>query len=412
MAPELALFTTALGLTPPWQVVRVNFDKEAQELHLFVDFPQGSRFSCPECEASCSVYDCDPDRLWRHLNFFEHKTFLRARLPRVACPHCGVKTVQGSWARPGSGFTLLFEAFVLTLCQQMPVRAVARLVGEHDTRLWTLVGHYVEQAQAAQDMSQVRSVGVDETASRPGQQYVTLFADHDQARVVFVASGKGAATVEAFAQEVAEHEGHPQQIQEVSLDMSPAFESGVSAAFPEAVQVVDRFHVMQMVNDALDNVRRAEAKSSPQLRQTLKNTRYLWLKNPSELTKRQAERIQFLCSQQLQTVRAYQCKLSLQTLWDLPNRRSAQAHLTRWCQQCRSIPQLAAVAATLTAQADRILNYFMTGGQTNALMEGLNSLVQATKARARGFRNDRYLGWMIYLIAGKFHYPLPTLNGG
>src|SRR5579862_2595342 len=93
VAPELALFTMALGLTPPWQVVQVNFDKEAHELHLYVDFPQGNRFACPECEASCSVYDSDPDRLWRHLNFFEHKTFLHARLPRVACPHCGVKTV-------------------------------------------------------------------------------------------------------------------------------------------------------------------------------------------------------------------------------------------------------------------------------------------------------------------------------
>lgn len=325
MAPELGLFSTALGLGSPWQVVRVHFDPEAQELHLRLDFPQGSRFACPGCAASCSVYDSEPDRTWRHLNFFQHRTLLHARFPRVACKDCGVRTVQGAWARPGSGFTLLFEAFVLTLCRQMPVRAVARLVGEHDARLWTLLGHYVEQAQANQDMSRVRSVGVDETASRPGQEYVTLFADHDKARVVFVASGKGADTVRAFAHEVKEHGGQPGQVKEVSLDMSPAFESGVSAAFPQTTQVVDRFHVMQLVNDALDDVRRAEAKSDPKRRQALQRTRYLWLKNPPELTERQRRKLKALCSQDLQTARAYQCKLSLQQLWGLPDRKSAPA---------------------------------------------------------------------------------------
>lgn len=194
--------------------------------------------------------------------------------------------------------------------------------------------------------------------------------------------------------------------------MSPAFESGVSAAFPQTTQVVDRFHVMQLVNDALNDVRRAEAKSDPKRRQALQRTRYLWLKNPPELTERQRRKLKALCSQDLQTARAYQCKLSLQQLWGLPDRKSAQAHLARGCQESRSIPRMADVAVTLTAQAARILNYFTTGGRTNALMEGINSLVQATKARARGFRSDRYLSGMIYLLSGKLSYPLPTLNSG
>ena len=205
MSPELALFNAALGLAAPWQVVKTQFDKEAQELHLYVDFPKGSRFACPNCNAPCPNYDAQEDRIWRHLNFFQHKTFLHARFPRLECIRCGVKTVEVPWARPGSGFTLLFEAFVLTLCKQMPVRSVAKLVDEHDTRLWRTLEHYVQQARAQQNMSQVSSLCMDETASRPGHEYVTLFADSHSASVLFVASGKDAATVSAFAKELEQH---------------------------------------------------------------------------------------------------------------------------------------------------------------------------------------------------------------
>ena len=92
-------------------------------------------------------------RRWRHLDFFEHQAYLTARVPRVRCPEHGVRQVAVPWARPGSGFTLLFEALVMALAKEMPVAALAGLVGEHDTRLWRIVHHYVEEARARQDLS-------------------------------------------------------------------------------------------------------------------------------------------------------------------------------------------------------------------------------------------------------------------
>lgn len=412
MTPELTLFTAALGLTTPWQVVKVHFDNEAKELHLFVDFAKASRFHCPECQALCPVYDSEEDRAWRHLNFFEHQTFLHARYPRIKCPTCGIKTVEAPWARQGSGFTLLFEAFVLTLAKAMAVRVIARLVGEHDTRVWRILEHYVGQARQEQDLSSVKSICIDETASRRGHTYVTLFADRDKARTLFVASGKEAATVSAFEKELQEHGGTSEQIQSVCRDMSPAFERGVSQVFPQATQVIDRFHVMQLVNDALDQIRRAEAKERPELRKT----RYIWLKNPEELTQKQQQTLQTLsCRTDLRTWRAYQSKLSLQKLWSLRSPPQAQAYLFRWCrdhQNLADLPALAEVAKTLAAQAERIVSYFTTDGLSNGLLEGINSLIQAAKAKARGFRTDRYLSTIIYLISGKLCFSVPTLNSG
>ena len=104
---ELGLFTVALGLSAPWRVTRTEFDGERLDLSL--DFPRGARFACPakDCaQGACPVHDTT-DKTWRHRDFFQYQAFLHARLPRVCCPEHGVRQVSVSWARPGSGFTML-----------------------------------------------------------------------------------------------------------------------------------------------------------------------------------------------------------------------------------------------------------------------------------------------------------------
>jgi transposase len=130
------LLQLALALVPPWLVTRSDFDAAARRLDIHIDFARSSRFACPNCGAAdCPAYDSEA-LTWRHLNFFQHQAYLHARVPRVRCTNCGVKKVSVPWAREGSGFTLLFEALTMALVSAMPVKAVARLVGEHDTRLW------------------------------------------------------------------------------------------------------------------------------------------------------------------------------------------------------------------------------------------------------------------------------------
>ncbi|QIZ36398.1 hypothetical protein FDZ84_19135 [Saccharopolyspora sp. ASAGF58] len=145
--------------------------------------------------SSVGVHDT-VDKTWRHLDFFQHKAFLHARVPRVRCSEHGVRLVALPWARPGSGFTMLFEALVLTFAKAMPVARVAAAVREHDTRVWRVVEHHVRTARAGEDFSSVRRVGMDETSARREQDYISLFADLDTARVLFATEGRDAATVE------------------------------------------------------------------------------------------------------------------------------------------------------------------------------------------------------------------------
>src|ERR1700761_2089584 len=182
---DTTLMQQALGLTSPWTVVRSDFDTAAGRLDLEIDSPPGSRFACPTCGAAdCPAYDTQR-KTWRHLTFCQHQAYLNARVPRVRCETCGIRQVNVPWARPDSGFTLLFEALVMTMVSAMPVAAVARIVGEHDTRLWRGMHHYVDQARAHTTAADVTRIAIDETAARRGHNYITLFADVDRARVLF-----------------------------------------------------------------------------------------------------------------------------------------------------------------------------------------------------------------------------------
>ena len=124
-----------LDIGPPWYVEGVDLDREAGALYVRLDFEEGGTFPCGTCgRGDCKAYDTYWKQ-WRHLDFFARRTFLQAPTPRVMCPGCGVRRALVPWARPRSGFTQGLEEFVADLAADLPVSTIARILGEHDTRL-------------------------------------------------------------------------------------------------------------------------------------------------------------------------------------------------------------------------------------------------------------------------------------
>jgi transposase len=298
------------------------------------------------------------------------------------------------WAGSDSGFTLLFEAFVMQLAKVMPVLDIARLVGEHDTLIWWMVNHYVDTARSKADHSAVTQVGMDETAARRGHDYVSLFVDMKERRVLFVSPGKDSATVEAFAEDLKAHQGDPKAITEVSLDMSPAFIKGVAAQLPNASITFDKFHTIKLINEAVDEVRRLERKDHPELA----GSRYIRLKNPTNLTANRKNTLATLDLPRgyLKTAKAYQIRLAFQDLYLQPH-EDAKKFLDKWFFWATHsrIQPIIDVARTIRAHQDGILRWF-TSKISNGILEGINSLVQAAKAKARGYRSNRNFASIIY----------------
>ena len=398
--PALSLFTAALGLAPPWKVLDIDFDETAKRIDFQVGYDRGSRFACPACEAAQQPVHDRRARTWQHLHFFEHRAFIHAEVPRVRCGECG-KTSQVAvpWARPGSGFSQLFEAMIVTLSTHMPANTVARLLGIGDDAVWRILHHYVESARAVEDFSGVTAVGIDETAARRGHDYITLFHDMDARRVLFACPGRDQSTVATFVEDLRTHGGAPEQVEAVSIDMSKAYIAGVAGHLPEAAVTFDGFHVIQLANQAVDQVRRREAAWTP----SLKGTRWSWLKDQADLTKKQLKRNRAMCRDRLETARAWRIKEALRDLFATkPARKVAEAELRgwySWARRCRLEP-FKRLATTIRDHWQGILNAF-DSGLSNGAVEGMNGLLQAAKARARGYRTSRTLITMSYLIGGK-----------
>lgn len=397
---ELAMYEEALELGHPWRIVDRHFSKEAGRLDIYVKVDTKSRLTCSVCKTEGQpFYDIDKDdQTWRHLDFFQYKAYLHAPHPRVYCTVCEkVKYALVPWGRYNCSFTLGFEKYVLTLVKEMPVNAAARIVREHDTRLWRIVHFYVNKALSEQDLSSVTCIAVDETSSRRGHNYVTLVLDSDERKVIFATQGKSSDTIQAFREHLEQHQGEPNHIVEYCSDMSAAFIAGMAKEFPLAQMTVDKFHVIKLLNEAVDEVRREEQREQPEL----KKSRYLWLHNPGNLNKGQEERLKTLSQMNLETGRAYRLKLAFQDLWSVPV-LYADLYLHRWFQwatRSRLLPIIQA-AQTIRKHEHAILHWFKTK-MTNGLVEAINGIIQAAKRKARGFRTTRNLLAMIYLVGGK-----------
>jgi len=396
----------ALGITDPWVIEGVDFNAEKKRFDIYLNFPKGTKFSCPSCGTHhCNIHDTR-DKEWRHLDIFQYPTYLHVRVPRIECGQCkGIIQVNVPWAREYSSFTLLFEGMVVLMAQDMQVSHVAKRVNENDTRIWRIIKHYIKKALQKLDFSNITTFCVDETSERKGHKYITIFANKVTGYVLYVCKGKDASTVGNFFTELLSHHGNPSKITQACCDMSPAFISGITEYFVNAHIIFDKFHVMQLVNKAVDEVRRIDQVKNV----LLKKTRYIWLKNPENLTEKQTELLASLRTMELKTARAYQMKLNLQHFWSIPDRETAEVYLKKWYFWLThsKLDPMINVAKTIKKHWDGIMNY-IDFKITNGLMEGLNSIVQTLKRSARGYRNTDNFILMIYLRCSHLKFDLPT----
>lgn len=393
------LFGQALGLGSGWKVVKSEMDVEGRPLRLWLDFEAGSQFACAECGEYCPVHDT-VEKTWRHLNFWQHETHLTARVPRTKCEKHGVSQAQVPWARAGSGFTLMMEAMMLLLSQQMSVSAAARHLGEKDTRLWRVLDHYVSKAHAARSWSEARRLMIDETSARKGHRYVTVIVDADTRDLLLMVEGRSAEAVAEFVAAMSAHGAHRGQIREVVMDMSPAYIAGVETHFPEARIVFDLFHVMKLAGDALDRVRKDLRRAGADLRGSLWAIRgNEWSRSAEQLTQRRQVAASYPA-----LGRAMALRESLQDVLkdgDLPSLK----WWLGWADRSRLEP-FRKLSRTLKEHIYGILAYLETR-LTNAAIEAINGILQMAKRIARGFRSFHYFRLAAYLKAGRLNLEIP-----
>jgi len=389
-------FEQIMGIIKPWYIKEIK--QEGMDIQIKIDFEVGSHFDYKG--KKCKVHDT-VERTWRHLNLFQYKAYITARVPRIKTED-GVKQVEVPWGRKGSGFTLLFEAFILQLTMCMSISEVSRIMEEHENRIWRIETFYTEREIEKQDFSKepINSLAVDEVSRKKGHVYITNFLDVENRKVVYVARGKDSSTLTAFKEEYLKKGGKEKDIKTISMDMSPAFIKGAKQEFPKAQIVFDKFHVIKALNEQLDLVRRREQKTFDSF---FKKSKYLFLKAKKNLTASQKEKLTTLLEDESKdTVKAYNLIQTFKEVFRYARPSAAGRYLTGWMKLCEhsKIPEIISAAKTILNHIDGILQHIRTK-KTNAMLEGLNSKLRVITKRAYGFKRFAYLRTMIFLNLGK-----------
>lgn len=332
---QFKIFNAALEISSPWFIREVNFDKKEGSLHpiltIEIDFFRGSIFKGNDGKMY-TVYDTN-QRTWQHLNFFQHQCFIVAPMPRIMLEDGSTHNVEVPWAREGSHFTLLFESYCMDLISsEMTFSKVGRLMNINFQRVARIFNYWVTKALENQDLSTVTVLGIDETSIKKGHNYVTVAVDLDTKAVIHVTTGKDSSTLKVLKEHLKDNSGHPEKVNMISMDMSPAFISGAQEHFPKAAITFDKFHVVKLINTAMDKTRNAEQKNC----QELKGTRYFWLKNDSNLKDKQIAMRDLLVDTYPNIGLAYRLKQQFKAFWTQEKIEDAKVFLIEWCKQAEA----------------------------------------------------------------------------
>ena len=396
------LFEAALGIASPWYINGIEFDVAKKTLSIAVDFIAGSRFAVPGVEGSHPAHDTVPKR-YRHLNFFQHECHLEVRVPRVRLPDGGIRQVEPDWVGRLAGFTLLFEALIMAMCREMTFAAVSRLVGLSWHQVVAICKRYVELGLEQADFSEVKRLAADETSKARGHDYITLVADADERRVLFVTEGRDADTIKAFAADFTAHGSDPKAVESISIDMSPAFIKGVTKHLPNARITFDKFHVIAHASTAVDKTRRIEQKTDP----SLKGLRWKLLRDRASLAPDARADLDALVAQVTtkRTARAWLYKEQLREILERKQINVVRDMLTQWATNVMrsKVEPMKDVAKMIRSHLDGIIAWTQTR-QTNGFLEAINGLFQAAKRKARGYGSFSTMRTVVFLLAGKLDF--------
>lgn len=396
-----SFYAQSLGISAPWKVTEVAFDGDHSLVRITVECAAGVVWADPETGERAEIKGWR-ERTWRHLDTCHFQTIVTARIPRLLLKDGKTMSVSVPWAEPGGRLTRALEEHVIDLLRECrTVRAAARFAVLTDDMVDGVMRRAVTRGLLRREESFPTSLGIDDKSIRKGHRYATLLVDLDNGCVIDVADGRTIDVAAGLLRGISETARSG--VEAIAMDMSPAYIAAAREVLPDAAIVFDRFHVAMHLNAAVDRVRRTEQRRlSSSGDSGLKNSKYFWLRSSVDLRTRGAAEFRALLARDLQTGTAWTLKENFRHFWEFRSLGRAMKFVSEWVDAVRAsgLKPMIDAAATVMRHLDGILNY-LKYRITNAMCEGLNSMVQSLKHSAKGLPNYEAFRTRILFFLGQ-----------
>ena len=361
---------------------------------------------CPQCGRRGKIVRTMPPRRWRDVRICGKTVWLQHRPREIRCPTHGRRVEEPPWAEPGARVSYRLEYLLLRCSQAMPQKAAAQMLGLPTSTLSDLLHRVIDRVRQGHRVRGLKTIGIDEVSYAKGHKYATLVYDLDRSCVVWVGRGKARKTIDQFFTH-ALSSYQKAQVKWACCDMSEAFIGAIAQHCPNAQLVLDRFHVVKALNDAVDEVRKEQwRQAATEDRKALKGLRWLLYRHSSTRSRKATKTLQALEKANRRIYRAWRLKDEFEQFWNYHAPWAAKRFLKSWTTAAlRSrLEPLKKFVRTVRKHADGILAFVETH-LTNAVSEGLNRIVRMIKNRASGFRTLDAFSDLIFLCVGDLDIP-------
>lgn len=357
---------------------------------------------CPKCGCRHLVKNGYRMRDFIGLPVGGRKVIIRMKVQRYKCKNRGCdydRQEHIPFATGSCGYTHRFAKYVVGLLKAMTLKDATNLLGVTWDTLKDIHSRHLEYHYAPPSLEGVDCIGIDEFAVKRGHIYKTIVVDLRSGRILYVGEGKGSNALNGFWKRI-KRKGI--DIKYVATDLSAAFISSVYKHCPNAVHVFDHFHVVRLMNEKLDDIRRVQYNMEKDInkRKLLKGTRYLLLSNGEDIfDKEYKTRFDNALDMNKPLSQAYYLKEQLREFWTQINKEEAEKVMLDWVSQAKEskVPQLMKMAATIMAHRTGILAWYDCHISTGKV-DGINNKIKVMKRNAYGFRDERYFELRLYAL--------------
>jgi transposase len=397
------LLIDILELGDGWVIKDMKLDRKVKEIDIFIEYTSSKGYY-PETKELLHIYDYGSSRRMRHLDLFEYKCYLNARIPRVKNGKLGIRNIALKWADERVSFSYLFECRVIeALLMSKNQTKTAEFFDCSFDIVHSVMKRGVKRGLLRRNLDGITAVSLDEKSFSNGHNYLTILSDPINKRVLDIIEGRKIEDTE----ELLTWTLSPNQLQNIKLitmDMWKAYMAAAKEILPQAAIIHDKFHTAKYLNKGVDEVRKVETKAEI----LLKNTKYLYLKDPKGWSNQEAFKFEEIDAINLKTSLAWRMKENFKEIYTIGNWYSCKDFFEEWYKNVldSKLKPMIKVADTLLRHLEGILNSAVHS-VSNSIAENINSQIQIVKSIARGFANFKGYQNAVLFFQGKLNlFPL------